>query len=204
MLNLESVKQSFSDFHVALVGVTRDAWLYNRRPLIIVILLAIIIGLVPYAVHGTEALLINHLVKVFNLKSFDAALIILTGLLLVAYVARFVSNSAFEMQRKLFWMDRCQRYDFQFSTKLAELDVATHESPDFQDKVTLLKEEGASIGVANFLDSLMWNLQNLTGVIAASAIVIVVDWRFFVIMLIANLPKFYSEVKYGRRMWKLS
>ncbi len=191
------------DFRTATAMVFKDTWQEDRRSFILLLALSVGIGLVPYAVNGSQALLLNHLVPLAAQRKLDAAAIGLVGLAGLAYLMQACLSSAYRYHQKLFWMDSRQRYELQLAEKLTRLDVATHEDPAFQDKITLIREQGSSYAITNFLQSYIRNFQNIAGVITASAVVCAIDWRFFVIILAASLPQFYSELRYGRGLWSI-
>lgn len=191
------------DFRTATTAVFKDAWQQNRGSFLLMLLLSVSIGFMPYAVNGSQALLLNHLVHVAATRQFDTTAVWLVGIMGGAYLLRVGLTSLYQYRQKLFWMNSRQQYELQFAEKLARLDVATHEDPAFQDKVTLVREEGGSYAMTNFLQSYIRNFQNAAGVITASVIVCAIDWRFFVVILVAALPQLYSEIRYGRGLWSI-
>lgn len=202
-MNLTSLIAKSNEFRTAAAYVSADTWRHRRKQFGILLLLSIAIGLAPYAVRGSEALLLNRLTSVAADNRIGASMGVLIGLIALAYLFQTGVNSGFQFWRKLFWMERRQQFEFRLSEKMTELDIATHEDPSFQDKVTLIREQGASFAVANFLESFIQNFQNFTGVAAASLIVCAVDWRFFLIISIASVPQLYSQLKYGRGLWSI-
>ena len=202
-MNLTTLIAKTGDFRVATAYVLTDTWRNRRKDFGILLLLCVGIGIAPYAVNGSEALLLNQLVKVAELEHVGANIALLVGLIGLAYLVRVSVNQGYQYRNKRFWMERRQQYEFQLSEKLSRLDVATHEDPVFQDKVTLIREQGASYAVANFLEASIRNFQNIAGVAAASIVVCAVDWRFFVVVFFASIPHLYSQVRYGRGMWSI-
>ena len=200
---LSKITESFGGLRVAVRSVLADAWHHRRAQLITVVLLSAALGLVPYAVNGSQAYLLNQLVVAAKSMRADQWLYLSIALVGAAFFLRAIVAASYQFSRKLSWMDRRQHYDFRLIEKLASLDVATHEDPVFQDELTLLREQGASFAVTNFLDSLVANLQNLTGVIAASVIVGAVDWRYLAIVVAANLPQLYGQLRYGEGLWHI-
>lgn len=196
-------KDSLRDLLRAVRHVMVDAWQHSRLLLIVLLIVSLFTALVPFAVRGVEALLLNHLVELYGRGQFDPLIV----LLIVASAAVFLlQGSLYAMLRyfdKMSWFKIQQRHDVSFSEKLASLDIATHEDPKFQDQLQLVHEYGESFAVARVLDNLAMNAQNIVGVAVALTIVAIADWRFLIFILIASLPRFYAELRYGGQIWSI-
>jgi ATP-binding cassette subfamily B protein len=200
---LVSIKNSLGELWSATFGVLRDAWQMNKGQFMLLCSLAIILGFTPYLTSGIMALIINELVVASKTHAVSASLLTLVFVGAGAYFARDAIEVFVSYYRRITAMDRRQWYDMAFSEKLASLDVATHEDPSFKDEVQVLQEQGGAGEVSDFLNSLIRNIQSVIGVVTASVIVCAIDWRFFVIILIASAPQLYMELRYGRGLWNI-
>lgn len=203
MKYIKSLALSLSEFRRALMGILRDSWKDNPKQLLGLIALAVLIGLVPYAGTGAMALLVNALVSIPIGSTVPYTIVGILALLGIAYFARDAIQACFMYYSKLAWIDRRQKYEIALTSKLADLDVATHENPSFRDEIQILQEQGASFTMASFVEATIKNMQNIAGVIAASAIVLAIDWRYFVLIVVASLPELYTELRYGKGMWSI-
>lgn len=200
---LANVRKSYGELRAAIVGIVRDAWQSAPYTLCLLVALSFALGLTPYFTSGVLALLINRLTEMAALRVFDLSLVLLLVGLGASYLMRDALQGWFQYYLKIAWIDRRQSYELRLAEKIASLDVATHEDAAFQDEVQVLHEQGSSFTMANFLDSLLMNGQNVAGMVAASLVVLAVDWRLFVLIFVACLPQLYSELRYGRGLWSI-
>lgn len=207
MQRLERMKESWQEAFAEVWDATKtslaDAWRNNRRLPLQLFAASALIAVVPYVANGVNALFINHLVIAFGSGVFDALLWILV---LLGAGVMLLRTSSFDLYRyfeKLHWFSLNEHYSIRLSERLSQLDVATHENPKFRDRVQLVQEHGSAAMVANYIESLIMNSQNVIGVIIASSIVLLVDPWLFLIILVASIPHFYVELRYGRGVWSI-
>ncbi|MES2931744.1 MAG: ABC transporter ATP-binding protein [Patescibacteria group bacterium] len=198
MQYLASTKESFRELSVSVGNVLRDAWRDNKRQLLIVLSLSMLLAAMPYIERGIQALLLNHLVQIAKTRYFDSLLIMLLGASACALFFREAVRSGVSYVRRVYWFERRSRYELEYGEKLASLDTATHEDPKFRDKVQVLQEYGSSMAVASFFDSVIDNGENIVGFGSAFLIVLFADWRLAVLILLAAAPQLYVELRYGK------
>ena len=177
------------------------AWETSRGKLSMLMLASLLIATVPYAVQGVQGLMLNHIVSASRAGSFGGivfALIAATGML---YLIRDSLSHFYAYSDKHLWYREMQIREIELSTKLSKLDVATHEDPKFQDELQLLQEYGAAYSIPNFLSQVISSSQNIVGVLTATVIVLFIDWRLFLLIVIASSPRFYVELKYGKGIY---
>lgn len=198
---LHKAKSSFSEFWAAIIFVVKDAWRNNRRLFVLTMSVSILVAVLPYAVNGTQALLLNELARSAT-QGFAPQTILL---LIIAIGALFLMRDAVSLAYSYFDRNLYHRgakvRQMEFSAKMLELDQATHEDPKFQDELQVLNEHSSTYVIPNFLDAFITNSQNVVGFITAAFIVLAIDWRLFILIVLFSVPRLYVEIRYGRQLW---
>jgi ATP-binding cassette subfamily B protein len=177
------------------------AW--RERPGIVIAeaLLSLLIAGVPFLQSGIFALLINELVQTTGqgLTSNVAWLAILAVASTIVPDALYAWKGFLDRKMHLLMYEH---FELQMIQRRGEIDVATYENPSFQDLLT--KAEGGGIfPMVNLLEQLFYNLQNIVGVSAAAVVLAFYDWRIFLLVVVAAIPKFVLEAKYGYGVWNI-
>jgi len=86
--------------------------------------------------------------------------------------------------------------------KKSELDIATHESANFNDFANKIDESGIW-HIQNFSDRQFYILQNLLRIVIASFVVVQTKWWLVLIILFGTLPEIFKEIKYGQNVWSI-
>ncbi len=191
------------DMLKANVFVIKHVWHNQRRGMYWTVGLSVLIAVTPYFRRGSEALLINYLTQNFGSNLFTAELLFFVLLIPAILLFSGFISSLSDFWDMNTWRDMRTRFEIIFSTKLASLDVATHEDPKFKDKIQLLNETGQSWVIANFYSKLMANITNVVGFFTAAFIMFQADWRILFIVFVATVPRFIVELKYGRDIWSI-
>ena len=92
------------------------------------------------------------------------------------------------------------RLELLFLRRKGEIDLAAYEDPKFNDLLNRAEARG-TFPMVELLQSQFSNLQNVVELAIASGILVVVDWRLFLLVLLGTLPKFAAEARYGRGVW---
>jgi len=196
-------KDSLRELLGAVRHVMVDVWQNNRLLISALFATSLLTALAPFAVRGAEALLLNHLVKLYGQGQFDPLILLLITVSVSLFLLQGGMYALLRYYDKISWFQIQQRHDVSFSQKLASLDIATHEDSKFQDQLQLVREYGESYAVARVLNNMVANIQNVMGFSIALSIVAVADWRFLVLILLASLPRLYAETKYGQQIWSI-
>jgi ATP-binding cassette subfamily B protein len=177
------------------------AWRQQPSIVITETLLSLFLAGLPFLQSGIFALLINELIRTTGQA--------LTGS--VAWLAILAVGSTIVPDALYAWkgfLDRkmhllmYEHFELKLIERKGEIDVATYENPKFQDLLT--KAEGQGIfPMVVLLEQQFYNLQNVVGVSAASAVLALYDWRIFFLVVVAAIPKFVLEAKYGHGVWDI-
>lgn len=192
---------SFSEFWAAILFVVKDAWMNNRRLFLLTTLASLFVAVLPYAVNGTQALLLNELARSAAHGFAPQKIVLLIAAIAVLFLLRDSVSLAYSYFDRILYHRGAKVRQMEFSAKMLELDQATHEDPKFQDELQVLNEHSSTYVIPNFLDSLISNAQNIFGFTAAAFIVLAIDWRLFILIVVFSIPRLYVELKYGRQLW---
>lgn len=86
--------------------------------------------------------------------------------------------------------------------KRAELDLATHEDPKFQD----LTQNAFSRGIwpiYQLVDNQFRNFANIALILLSSIIASSINWKLYLVALLSAIPSFYVQIKYGNDVWSI-
>jgi ATP-binding cassette subfamily B protein len=177
------------------------AWRQQPGLVIAETLLSLLMAGLPFLQAGIFALLINELVRTTDQG--------LTGsvawLAILAVVTTVVPDAIYAwkgfLDRKMHLV-MYEHFELKMIERKGEIDVATYENPRFQD--LLAKAEGQGIfPLVVLLEQLFYNLQNVVCVGTAAAVLALYDWRIFLLVVVAAIPKFVLEAKYGHGVWNI-
>lgn len=198
---LLKTKDSFEGFWASVRFVVTDAWTNNRRLFVLTTFASVLVAVFPYAVNGAQALLLNELVGSATQGMVSQKIILLIAAIGVLFLVRDSMSLMFSYFGRMLYHRGAKVRQMEFSTKMLELDQATHEDPKFQDELQVLREHSSTYVIPNFLDAFINNIQNIVGFITAAFIVLAIDWRLFFLILIFSIPRLYVELRYGRQLW---
>ena len=95
-----------------------------------------------------------------------------------------------------------QNLEIAVMRKRAELDLATHEDPKFQDLV----QNAFSLGIwpiYQLVDAQFRNIANITLIVLSSVIASSISWKLYVIAILAAIPTFYVRLRHGNVTWSI-
>src|SRR5262249_37949774 len=105
------------------------------------------------------------------------------------------------LDRKMY-LSMHEYFELKFIERKARLDIARYEDPKFQDLLT--KAEEQSIWpMLNLLQHQFYNIQTVLGLATASVVLAMYDWRMFLLVFAAAVPRFLLEAKYGYGVWTI-
>lgn len=183
------------------VYVFSDVFKHHKKMFFYTIIFNVLVAFAPFLQRGSEALLINNISKNFGTLAFSNGIIWLALLVPAVLLFNSIISIFSEYIDTISWREMRTRYEYEFYKKMGELDIAVHEDPKFRDKVQLLREFGSSFTMANFYGKIVRNISNIVGFIAAAIIMVNTDWHILLVIVIAIIPRFIVELKFGEQMW---
>ena len=164
------------------------------------VIISIFIGLIPFAQAKILANIIDALIAVTKGSALIGSL---WTLIIIYALATVFPEIVYAIQGYVNkrWTFRLQQIlELELSLKKAEIDVALHEQPKFQD--LLQKATYRSLWpIYELSEAQFLNIQNIIGVVVASYVVLAFDWRLYAVIMIASIPKFFVETKYSKNVW---
>lgn len=169
--------------------------------------LVIVLELLPLAQNGLFGQIINNIsdaVTGQKAGTLTAAPITYVIKFILLYVAVLVVSSVFQELKR--YMEK--RWDLVTDNKLtsysmrkrAGIDIANYENPDFQNLVYKAFDQGTWPVQSLSLDQIV-NVSRAFGIIAAGIIVYSISPTLLIVSLVASIPNFIIELKYGYQVW---
>jgi ATP-binding cassette subfamily B protein len=93
-------------------------------------------------------------------------------------------------------------FNIKRATKMAEIDMATHESPEFNDLNNKISE-GGTIRLSDMFDQQNRIISNLISVIAAAIIIVSFKWWLLLAIFVAVIPSLITNIYFGGVFYKL-
>ncbi|MDA0237940.1 MAG: ABC transporter ATP-binding protein [Proteobacteria bacterium] len=181
------------------VRLARIAWESHKAIVLGMLVASLVIAVIPFMQSGANALLINELVTSIG-KGVSHHLMILIGLVIGAAIIPEIIYGVKGYFDRRFWITMEEKFQLLFLERKGAIDVASYENPKFNDLVQKA-EERSIYPLLNLLDAQFTNSQNIIGVTVASVILLTFDWRIFLLVLVASIPKFIVEMRYGYGVW---
>ena len=169
--------------------------------------LVIVLELLPLAQNGLFGQIINNISDALigqKAGTLTAAPITYVIKFILLYVAVLVVSSVFQELKR--YMEK--RWDLVTDNKLtsysmrkrAGIDIANYENPDFQNLVYKAFDQGTWPVQSLSLDQIV-NVSRAFGIIAAGIIVYSISPTLLIVSLVASIPNFIIELKYGYQVW---
>ncbi|MEI7777551.1 MAG: ABC transporter ATP-binding protein [bacterium] len=166
------------------------------------ITLSFIIALLPFAQSGLSALLINALIKSFGTGIFSEAVLFLASLTAVSY---FVPDMVYTLKGfvdKRIYLNISEKFQLAYYKKKSEIDIQTFDNPAFNDMVNKAEDRGIW-PIPNMIEAQFANIQNVVGVLTALTILVLFNWKICLIVIVAIIPQFISQIRYSTEVWSI-
>ncbi len=174
-----------------------------RGIVISLFIITIVAATFTFLRSGSNALLINELTRASRDGQFTTPLIWTIVLMVFAYATPGLVWSVRNYLNKMIYVRMSETFEMILIRKRAELDLARHEDPKFQDLANRSNERGMS-PLLNLMEGQYDILSTLAGMIMASAILFSVDMRLWIIILLGETPSLITQIKYGQNVWNIS
>lgn len=179
---------------------TKRVWgmLWRVAPFLCVLffLTVIVQAVLPFVKNGAQAYLINELVS----KNSSAVLV---GFVLFVVTGLFMSIIyAFgDYLEKKFWFLTEFLVNKSVAEKKITLDIATQESPGFNDLFQRINDQ--KYRVQSFTFQYYYLLAGLIEVIVAIVIIGYSSWFITILLLLGTLPELYIGARFGKEVWDI-
>src|SRR3989344_1920825 len=173
----------FRDMFVNTKRLSAMVWREKNGVVILMSLVFLIVSAAPFLQSGSRALLINELVNIAGEGTPSPYILLLIGVLILATLIPSMLYAVQNYIQKLFWFFLGEKFDVLVLEKQADIDVAIHEDPQYQNLFNKVREQGIH-RVQNFIERQFFIFQNLIEVVIASVILIFSEWWVFLIIFI--------------------
>lgn len=156
----------------------------------------IVQSVLPFIRNGAQAYLINELVS----KNSSAVLVgfllfIITGLLMSVIYAFG------DYLEKKFWFLTEFLVNKSVAEKKITLDIATQESPSFNDLFQRINDQKHR--VQNFTFQYYYLVSGLIEVVVSIVIISYSSWFITILLLLGTLPELYIGARFGKEVWDI-
>ncbi len=192
----------FFDMFKNSLKLSKLLWREKRNSMILLGIIFLIVSGAPFLQSGFRGLLINKLIPISDGYSPNIELFLIIGGLIAA---TFIPSFLYSIQgylSKIFGFFLEEKFETLVTKKKGDLDIATHENPQYQDLFNRVNENG-TWRTRNFVDRQYFVFQNIIEVIIASIILIFSEWWVFLIILVGTFPELIIEIIYGQDTWSI-
>lgn len=160
----------------------------------------LLLSAAPFLRSGSQALLINELVKSAQTHMVGGGLLLLIAFVLVTgFVFPIINDLQFYLLRQ-FWFFLEEKFSILVLTKKGEIDVAVHEDPEYSNLFNKVRDF-ANYRIQNFSDRQFFIFQNILEVAVSVLILSFAGPLVLIALVLANLPELYVAINYGHEAW---
>lgn len=185
-----------------LAKALRYVWQKGKWWLFLSVTLSVVTGCFPFLTLWVSKELINEVTRFIqsSTKEYALLLLLLVGQFMLSILSSAVKNIREYLDKK---MECTLDFDVQqmILDKTSSVPVMYFDLPDYHDHLQRI-----SGGGARFLSpvrSVIDMLQAGISVFSYALFLIVIDWRLVILSLVATIPIFYIQAKFGQRRYRL-
>ncbi len=188
---------SFKKVLVTSWRVALFAWEHDKPVVIGMVTTSILLALFPFAQSGISAALVNSLVA----GDYAPRLILLlAGAFALTLFLPDIVSSLREYFEKRNYIDLGKAFQLLYLKKKASMDIQQFENPAFQDLIN--KAEDRDVWPIVNMSEIQFNiLRDLTQVVTAMVILASFNWVVCLLVALAVIPRFITQIKYGKEAW---
>lgn len=201
MKKIKEFKQSFFGIIWTVWRILKIFFPGNKKVILAFLGISLFLSVIPFVFSGSEALLINELIKNGEQGISEKILWLLLLIIGAALLQKILSSLRIFVNKHL-WMNMNEFFELIILKKRSEIDIATYENPKFQDLINRVNERG-NWAFCNLFENQFQQITNLTQMIGVIAILFYFDWRFFVLVVLSVAPDFIVQLKYGKSSWDI-
>ncbi len=183
-----------------MIRITAMVWRKNKRLVLFSALMSAIMSAAPFFFAGSRGLLIDDLIAHTGSGSFASSIVFYLALTLASGLLMPISTAVAVYLEKYFYFELDEQFEFLIIKRQAELDIAVHEDPTYNDLFNRVRENGLW-RVQNFISREFYIFQNILEIIIAFIILAAVNWWLIVVLLLCTIPEMIVQVKYGNYEW---
>ena len=201
MKAIREFRSSIVTTNAAISRVFRTLWPEHSSSIMAFFWCALLLSFVPFATQGANALLMNEVIARWG-RGPSAKMFWFLAMLIGASIASNLLNSYRLRADKRLWTDAMEFLERLLMKKRSEFDVATLESPKFQDLADKVRDKNV-FPVMNLVENQFQQLTNVFQAATAAWIFLVFDWRICLLAALTAVPDFFVQLKYGKTSWDI-
>lgn len=180
--------------------LSKIIWKEKKGAVVAMLFVYTFLSFAPFVESGLRGLLINELIRIPGVGQISPNIILITAaFIFISFLRPAISSIQYYLSR-LFFFFTGEKFELLIIKKKGEIDVATHEDPKQNDLFNKITENGVW-RAQNFIDRGFYIFQNTIEVVVASFILVFSQWWVLPAILVAAIPEFITEAKYGKEVW---
>lgn len=174
---------------------------YKESPWLLfwMISLSVILALSPFLSSWTSGHLVNQLVETQKIGSVVPDFYPALAFYIFASLVLPLFSVFYQYADYASWFLLERVLEFKIMKHRGTLDISLHEDSEFSNLVQRMSDSVHR--VRNFIDRQFQLIQNIVGIIAASAVVYSFNKWVALIVILGTLPQFIFEMRFGTRAW---
>lgn len=201
MKKIKELESSVTETASTIWRVFKYVWPEHRGVIGAFLFLALVLSTLPFISSGAQALLINELLA-NGMKGVTTTIFWICILMIGSSLVQKLLGSLRTLLNKNLWRDLSKFFELLMLRKRSEIDVATYEDPKFQDLLGKAGEKGVW-PICNLVETQFQQVTNVAQMLTAVVVFFVFDWRFLVLAVLATIPDFIVQLKYGKSSWDI-
>jgi ABC-type multidrug transport system, ATPase and permease components len=145
--------------------------------------------------------IVNQIINSATVASTSSSILILVALYALVWAGiRFAG--VLELYLMKLWRDGTQlSFDLMIFKKRTEIDLGHYETPAFQNLILRAFSQGVSGPLLEIIMNQFVIVANLAVAIVASFVASAIGWNIYLIIIVASIPSFIVQSKYGYKVW---
>lgn len=183
----------------ALFRLTKMA--YKESPLLLfwMIFLSVILALSPFLSSWTSGHLVNQLIETQKVGGIVPDFYPALAFYIFASLVLPLFSVFYQYADYTSWFLLEKVLEFKIMRHREKLDISLHEDAEFSNLAQRMSDSVHR--VRNFIDRQFQLIQNIVGIIAATAVVYSFNKWAALAVILGTVPQFIFEMKFGTRAW---
>jgi len=196
----DKVSKNIKDIIISACKLDRFAWRHYKWRVLLTSFLILLVAFSPFvgaAISGAVVNLLESSIRLGHMS--DAALILFVSFFLVLILLEIINNISAYLN-DVFEELIGAKVKIMIHTKIAELDLARHESPQLKNLFELINMKGGW-AIYNYLFQQSNIIRSLLQLVIAAVILMYFNFFVFLAVFIASIPELIINAKHSSRIF---
>jgi ATP-binding cassette subfamily B protein len=153
---------------------------------------------ISFKIFGNLVDSLTNFIKSGDISNVRASLILYAVVFITPSIIDIFTN----LPQNIFYLKYTTYIDIFVLKKRGLIDISHIEDPKFQDLVQQAFNRGNG-PMNNLIEKGVFTLRRLLVVVISSFVLLVIDWRIFLLVVVLSLPRFFFEIKFGTLNWSI-